>query len=208
MSRQPEKLPAARAAPSAGTEISPGRFMGSLDLRRRTPIGAMNRVAPNSNSALRFMEREECRRRTLIGPMNLRDSAPVAAAGSVAACHSGAFVPVGKTGSNPRPFDCLVTPAGVFPLGRFAFSVQWVGRVGGDSKLTSPPPALRLGEGVVSSPGTASRPAICKNPNDFSRFSELRFMGRTAAAGHFPLELHPRAVEFARLCCHVIALSS
>jgi hypothetical protein len=30
MSRQPEKLPDARAAPSAGTEIGPGRFMGRI----------------------------------------------------------------------------------------------------------------------------------------------------------------------------------
>ena len=41
--------------PKGGTP-NQRRFMGSLDLRRRTPIGAMNRGAPNWNSALRFME--------------------------------------------------------------------------------------------------------------------------------------------------------
>ncbi len=83
--------------------------------------------------------------------MNLRDSTSVAAACSVAARDSGAFVPVGKIGSDTRQYDCLVTPARVFPLGRFAFSVWCVGRVGGGPNLRrrSPPPAC--GEGVVLS---------------------------------------------------------
>src|SRR5439155_5060237 len=97
----------------------------------------------------RFMESEDLRRRRLIGPMNLRDFPSVAAACSVAARDSGAFVPVGEIGSDTRQYDCLVTPARMFPLGRFAFSVWCVGRVGGGPKFDRPAPTSPCGEGVV-----------------------------------------------------------
>ena len=86
-------------------------------------VGAQRTARPT----LRFMESEDPRRRTLIVPMNLRDCDSSAAACSVAARDSGAFVPVGEIGSDTRQYDCLVTPARVFPLGRFAFSVCVLG---------------------------------------------------------------------------------
>ena len=123
------------------------------------------------------MESEDFRRQKLIVPMNLRDSDSSAAACSVAARDSGAFVPVGKIGSDTRQYDCLVTPVRVFPLGRFAFSVWCVGRVGGGPKLVSKAPSARLGEGVVSFASDTPHQPICKNPSVFSVFPNVRFMG-------------------------------
>src|SRR5260221_277476 len=124
--------------------------MESLNLQDWTRIGAMNletrKLLNYRRSVWRFMESEDFRRQKLIVPMNLRDSDSSAAACSVAARDSGAFVPVGKIGSDTRQYDCLVTPVRVFPLGRFAFSVWCVGRVGGGPKLVSKAPSARLGE--------------------------------------------------------------
>ena len=126
------------------------------------------------------MGSEDLRRRRLFGPMNLRDFPSVAVACSVAARDSGAFVPVGKIGSDTRQYDCLVTPARVFPLGRFAFSVWCVGRVGGGPKLSRRLPPPPSGEGVLLS--TDDRPArpSFKNPNVFNDSSDVRFMGSLA----------------------------
>ena len=123
------------------------------------------------------MESEDFRTQKLIVPMNLRDSDSSAAACSVAARDSGAFVPVGEIGSDTRQYDCLVTPARVFPLGRFAFSVWCVGRVGDGPKLVSKAPSARLGEGVVSFASDTPHQPIRKNPNVFSVFPNVRFMG-------------------------------
>jgi len=133
------------------------------------------------------MESEDFRRQKLIVPMNLRDSDSSAAACSVAARDSGAFVPVGEIGSDTRQYDCLVTPVRVFPLGRFAFSVWCVGRVGGGPKLVSKTPSARLGEGVVSFASDTPHQPICKNPNVFSVFRNARFMGRGVPTFDFAL---------------------
>ena len=131
----------------------------------------------DAGSTLRFMESEERRGRCLIEPMNLRDSNSVAVACSVAARDSGAFVPVGKIGSDIRQHDCLVTPVEVFPLGRFAFSVWCVGRVGGGPNLRrcSPPPAR--GEGVVLFISGSPNSDSSKKPNILSTSCDERFMG-------------------------------
>ena len=123
------------------------------------------------------MESDERRGRCLIGPMNLRESVSVAAACSMAARDSGAFVPVGEIGSDTRQYDCLVTPARVFPLGRFAFSVWCVGRVGGGPKLFSETPSSGLGEGGVSSAAETHEPSVCKKPFISDVFRSGRFMG-------------------------------
>ena len=122
------------------------------------------------------MESEERRGQRLIVPMNLRDCRSVAVACSVAARDSGAFVPVGEIGSDTRPYDCLVTPARVFPLGRFAFSVRCVGRVGGDPNLRRWSPPQARGEGVVLSTSDSPASPSSKNSNVFSAFRDERFM--------------------------------
>jgi hypothetical protein len=88
----------------------------------------------------------------------------------------GALVPAGKIGSDTRQDDCLVTPAVVFPLGRFAFSLWCVGHVGGGLNFGGRSPPLGSGEGVVWSIAEARARHSSQKPSIFSFFRNERFM--------------------------------
>jgi hypothetical protein len=88
---------------SASWSQEPWFVVQALACRRRP------RQAKAWTTNHRFMKSEERRRQCLIVPMNLGDSGSVAAACSVAARGSGAFVPAGKIRSDTRQDDCLVT---------------------------------------------------------------------------------------------------
>jgi len=122
----------------------------------------------------RFLERGMCRRQTLIVPMNLRDSPSAEVTRSMAVVGFGAFVPVGEIGSGARHFNCLVTPARVFPLGSFAFFCVRSGRVASalNSKLESPPSPVGRGLCCRRWRANSERAFIS---NDFRL---TRFMGR------------------------------
>jgi hypothetical protein len=139
------------------------------------------------------MESEDRRRQCVIAPMNLGDSGWVAAACSLAARDSGAFVPAGKIGSDTRQDDCLVTPAVVFPLGRLAFSVWCAGHVVGGFNFGGRSLPLGSGQGVLSSIAEARARHSPKKPTIFSFFRKEQFMGRLnkrriAPQGHEPAD--------------------
>jgi len=155
--------------------------MGSGDLQNWMHIGTMNRFRADlliiNNLRKRFMESTEHRRQCLIVPMNLRDSDSVAVACSVAARDSGAIVPVGKIGSDTRQYNCLVTPFEVFPLGRFAFFVMCVGRVGGGPKFDSCFAHCTSGEGAALFKPVSQQTSFCKKPCFFNLSRGRWFMG-------------------------------
>ena len=134
-----------------------------FDLRTGHERGNRNCLEINS-AIFRLMGSGEHRERCLIVPMNLPASPLVAVACSVTVVDSGALVPVGKIGSDTRQSNCLVTPLGEFPLGRFAFSVRCVGRVGGGPKLVSHTPPDPTGEGLCCLVPARTNQPFAKSP--------------------------------------------
>ena len=119
------------------------------------------------------MGRGKCRVRCLIVPMNLAESASVEATRSMAALCSGAFVPVGETGSGTLHVNCLVTPARVFPLGSFAFFCVRSGRVASALNLKRERPSRATGRGLCR----LGRRADSKRALIINDFRHTRFMG-------------------------------